>query len=366
MKKNQVDIIFNEDFRRRNKIIISITFIIAIFITSFSFLFVYFNKSKIQYVKYDESSNVDYQVYLKNNEFFDDSYLEKDNQYISSLINYIRAHFNYKLNLEQDNVEYKYFYHIEANIKVVSKDTNKNLYNYSDILISDKEYTSVNKQMEIKETVNIDYVKYNELIKKFVNVYNLDNANSYLTVSMYVKVLGSCEEFDGDTNNESVTSLVIPLTNNTVGIDITNNLVNNVDNVMMCGNPSIYNVLYIILFIFAFLLGIVLLVILFRYIEHTRSAKSIYERELKKILNNYRSYIQKVNSKFDLRGYQVLKIDTFTDMLEIRDTVNQPILMVENQEKNGVYFIIPTNSKLLYTYCIKVSDIKKRLEEKDN
>ena len=365
MKKNQVDIIFNEDSKRKQKIIICVLGIITVFVISFAFLFVYFNKNKVQYVKYDEASNVDYKVYLKNNDFFDDTYLEKNNQYISSLVDYIKVNFNYKLSLGQENVEYKYSYRIEANIKVTSRVTNKNLYNYTDILLNNKEFTNSDMETEINEWVNVDYNKYNELIKRFVSVYNLDNADSYLTISMYVKVLGSCEDFTEDTDNESVTSLVIPLTNNDIGIDITNNLINNVDNVMICGNPSIYNAIYLILFIFIFILGVVLLVILFKYIENTRSAKGIYDRELKKILNNYRSYIQKVNSKFDLRGYQVLKIDTFSDMLEIRDTVNQPILMVENQDKSGVYFIIPTNSKLLYTYCIKVSDIQKKMDNEN-
>ena len=52
-------------------------------------------------------------------------------------------------------------------------------------------------------------------------------------------------------------------------------------------------------------------------------------------------------------------------MLEIRDTINQPILMIENARKTGVYFIIPSENKILYTYGLKVVDIQKELEEKD-
>ena len=52
-------------------------------------------------------------------------------------------------------------------------------------------------------------------------------------------------------------------------------------------------------------------------------------------------------------------------MLEIRDTLQQPILMVENKKKDGVYFIIPSNTKILYTYGLKLSDIKKQMSEKE-
>lgn len=39
-------------------------------------------------------------------------------------------------------------------------------------------------------------------------------------------------------------------------------------------------------------------------------------------------------------------------MLEIRDTIKQPILMKENEDKTGAYFLIPSNTKILYVYRI--------------
>ena len=50
-------------------------------------------------------------------------------------------------------------------------------------------------------------------------------------------------------------------------------------------------------------------------------------------------------------------------MLEIRDTLQQPILMVENGRGNGVFFIIPSNTKILYVYGLKLSDIEKELSK---
>jgi hypothetical protein len=78
----------------------------------------------------------------------------------------------------------------------------------------------------------------------------------------------------------------------------------------------------------------IIIIILIRYIVKTRTAEDIYHKELKKILNNYHSYIQKINNQFNLSMYQKLKVDTFSDMLEIRDTLQQPIL----KTKNKLYF----------------------------
>ena len=132
---------------------------------------------------------------------------------------------------------------------------------------------------------------------------------------------------------------------------------------MACIEKSPFNFLFLVVAVVMFIIEIIVLVILVKYIIKTRTAESIYQRELQKILNNYKSYIQKINNSFDLSGYQVLQVDEFTDMLEIRDTLGQPILMTENKEKTGVYFIIPSNTKILYTYSLKVSKIKKQMRE---
>ena len=37
--------------------------------------------------------------------------------------------------------------------------------------------------------------------------------------------------------------------------------------------------------------------------------------------------------------------------------------MKENNDKTGAYFVIPSDSKILYVYRLKVSDIKKKIHE---
>lgn len=231
-------------------------------------------------------------------------------------------------------------------------------------MLETKEVITSNRDASINEQVKIDYNKYNDLIIDFINSYNLDDVISTLNVNLYVDVTGTCNNLDYSSNTEAITTLEIPLTHRTMAIDITDNLVNNEDNVMVCRNPLPINILYLIISLAAIVVDLVIVGYLIIYIRNTRSAKTIYEKELKKILSNYRSYIQKVNTKFNLSTYQVLKIDNFTDMLEIRDTTNQPILMVENGQKNSAYFIIPTSTKILYTYSIKVSDIEEEMQEK--
>ncbi|MBP5678419.1 MAG: hypothetical protein J6X28_01145 [Bacilli bacterium] len=365
MKKSEVEKMFAEDTKRKKSILTYLGMIILFVGFSCLFFYTYNALNQTKYVNYTENSDVDYKVYLKDNTFYENEFIEKDEQYISDLIDYITATFHYKLTLEKPATTYRYTYRVEANVVVKDKTTFKNLYNYDDVLITKVDKVTDETTTEITEQVNINYNKYNDLIKDFIRTYDIDNVTSTLTVNLYVDILNNCNDKSAATGNESVTSLVIPLTNKTMGMDITNSIIDNEGNSILCSEPSKANILFLLSSIVSLFIAGILVVRTVIFMETTKTAKSIYERELKKILGNYGAYIQRVNGTFDLSGYKSLRIDSFTDMLEIRDTINQPILMIENAKKTGVYFIIPSTNKILYTYGIKVVDIQRDLEKKE-
>ena len=60
-------------------------------------------------VSYKENGNIDYKVYLKQNDFYDNDYLDKDMVYVASLINNVDTTVNYKLDLDKEsNINYEY------------------------------------------------------------------------------------------------------------------------------------------------------------------------------------------------------------------------------------------------------------------
>ena len=363
MKKSNVDKILVEQAKRKKHIIEYACLVIFYAIIAFAFLFLHSYTNKDVYIKYNETSDIDYKVYLKDNEFFDEKYLGPNRSYIASLIDYVDTAFYYKISLQDENADFKYSYLIESEVNVKEKNGTTSLYNYKEVLLNEIVKYSENKSdAYINEKVRINYNKYNDLIKNFLNTYDLDNTTSTLTIRMYVNILGSCEDLD-NKNNESVMSIEIPLTTKTMNIEMSNDLIETEDNIMACSSSNFKTIVFLLLGILMSVLTVIIISLLIRYIVVTRTAEDIYQKELKKILNNYHSYIQKINNQFNLSMYQKLKVDTFTDMLEIRDTLQQPILMVENNNKDGVYFIIPSNTKILYTYCLKVSDIKNQMAE---
>lgn len=363
MKKNEINAILVTQAKRRNTVLALVCTIFIISFIALSFCLIYMSKNEKQYISYDETSKIDYKVYLNENEYFKNDYLEKDNRYIASLINYINANFNYKLSMDVDNIEYLYSYRIEADILVKEKENDNPLYKETKTLIEEQQKKSNLREINIEQKVDIDYNYYNNLIKKFITVYSLEDTVSTLTINMYISVLGSCEELEETKNEESVISLIIPLTTKTVGIDISNNLIDTQNNLMVCKKENSNSVMFLFISLVFGIFDLTLIIYTIRYEIKTRTAENIYEREMKKILNNYGSYIQTLNNDFDFTDYSLLKVNNFTDMLEIRDTIRQPILMKENTDKTGAYFIIPGNTKMLYIYRLKVSDIKKEIQK---
>ena len=336
--------------------IITVSLLIALF-----FLFIYISNNKGQYITYNENSNVDYKVYLKQNDFYKKEYLDKDKSYVASLINTISTNFKYNLSFSP-KTKYKYSYRIAIEIDVEDEKDNSSIYHVSEDLVTKTLSENVG-DLEINEDLSVNYSQYNNRISKFKDIYDLNNIVSKLNINLYVNIQ-DIENATKDLKERKVSSLTIPLTEKTVSVDIGDeSIVNNNKQIdLVRTTNSVWAISASILFFFV---SIIYTMFLIRYSRKTITAQMIYEKEIKSIMSNYDSYIQKINGSYDIGTSQVLKIETFNDMLEIRDTLRQPILMLENEQKNGTFFIIPATNSIIYTYALRVVDIKAKIDGKE-
>ena len=347
MKKQQSENL-KKDIKRNKTITKYLSLITIISTILISFITIYINNNKTEYIKYKEQGYVDYKVYLKKNNFFEEKYLKENNQYISTLIDKIHSNFTYNLTIEKENIINKYTYKIISNVKVTDKTTKKNLYDKTETLIPEKEIILKEKQINILEPITIDYNKYNELINNFINIYEVGNIESNLTVNMIINLIEPDEN-----KKESIITLKIPLTTNTTDIDTKNDLVDTKNNIIKHKKNSKYNLLLILISTTLLITDILLITKLILYIKKTRNEITNYKKEIKKILRNYKQYIQKINNTINYKKYEKINLSTFTDLLEIRDTVQSPILMLE--EKTHTKFIIPINN-ILYIYTVTIKE----------
>jgi len=312
------------------------------------------NFNKTYYVDYVEGGSIDYNVFLKENEFYDKAYLEKDQAYVASLIDHIIADFNYGIDMAAENVNYRYSYTVKSRLEIVDTTSEVAIFKPEQVLVekANKTHNSSSK-LAINEIIVLDYDEYNELAARFIETYSLTNTRSNIVVTLEVDVLSECDAMSGSGVQNYVSELRIPLTTKTVNIEMTSTVPNSGAKMLACSRGVAGEVFKTV----AIVLGVVdvLLILLFvAFIYLTRTEDITYTARVKKILSQYKSYIQKINNAFDRSGYQLIFVDTFDEMLEIRDTIQAPILMYENEDKTCAKFFIPTDSKLLYMYEIKI------------
>jgi len=345
-------------YRRKGVIIRYIIAIILALIAGIYLLVQTFKKPEITNIQFTESSNIDYKVYLKDNDFFKENYLGKDNEYIASLIDYIEADLNYQLKSQQKNESYKYSYRVEAEVNVKDGESDNPLYKEKEVLVKAKEYTAnTSNILALNEKVTIDYNKYNDLVKSFVDVFDLEDIIATLTINMYAEVLDVEGQVD---TGKPVMTLNIPLTTKTMAIDIESNEVNqNIVDVYKTVDNNQYIYIAIGLLAIAAILGIKL-----RYfIRDTESEIALYEMKLRKIMTSYSSYVQKISNEFKFGDRQILEVRLFEDLLQIRETINKPILMLEGEEAMDTYFFIASDDTT-YLYELKPGSYKRNKASK--
>ena len=342
--------------KRRKRIKIQIIVLIVVSLFSILSFAVYNNLSKTFYINYTENGEIDYKVYLKDNDFFEEDYLGKDQAYVASLIDNIEIDFDYEINMESENIDFEYSYYIDAKLEIIDKDSNEALFNPTYTIKEEQKFNqNSNEKLNINEKVIVNYDEYNNLANEFITAYNLVDTTSNLVVVTHINVISACKDFNAPAHNEYEVALVIPLTTRTINIEMTKSVPTSESKILACDigvDTNIFKGITIVSVTVDLILGLILLA----FIYLTKNDHIDYANKVKKLFKNYKSYIQKLNNHFPMDGYQVLQIDTFNELLEIRDTIQSPILMDENDDCTLTNFIIPSNTSLLYVHTVKIDN----------
>ena len=296
--------------------------------------------------------------------------------YVSSLIDKVNMKFSYKLFMEQAA---KYTYSYSADAFIVIKDSTTKKVIYTGKLSADapellpKETFTLEEpkqSLSISKSVSVDYTQYNERAKEILlalgqNSQELKGVTCTLEVAMSIDVKGSVESAEQDKQNTYKFSLEMPLNMEKVSFVKASSIPTGESKIIVTNEGTARTVFLVLAIVFLSLTALFALVFV-AFVFLTRNTDINYTIQVNRVVSNYKSYIQKIVNPFDRTGYQLLVLDEFTELLEIRDTIQSPILMSENEDKTCTTFMIPTNTKLLYIFEIKVADydeIYKKVEE---
>ena len=331
---------------------IAIALIAVIAIGSF---LIYNHMNRTYYISYAERGSVNYKVHYKENNFFEDEWIGPDQAYVVYLIDNIVSEFKDDLAVDADKVDFDYRYSIDAQIFVLDKISGDPLYSPKFELVPEKVATAHSNKLSIREKVEIDYVEYNKLTKTFIDVYGIVGPKCHLAVTLTVDVIGKCDEFEDNSNNSYFVSLNIPLNLETIDINSSSSISEDESKVLACSGAVNQNI-FLVLGIIAAVLDVILGAILLAFAYLTRNEDINYTIRVKKLLSAYRSFIQQIDGEFNTEGYQIIFIKSFVELLGIRDTIQSPVLMSENTDQTCTSFLIPTNTKLLYIFEVKVDN----------
>ena len=306
-------------------------------------------------ISYHENSKINYQVHLKENDFYDTPYLNKGMAYIASLIDKINIDFNYMFYSNKTN-SIDIYHKAVAKLVIASQNNDKVFYENEYELAGKEVENIVNKyEYDLNESVVIDYDYYNNLANEFKNKYAVAT-NSYLEVYLQVDEVRNNKSHS--LINESKTILTIPLSHREINIGLKESTVDTKNHVTSKAKLAIENEMFIYCDLVLLILLLILIIRLIKKVHLLIHNKSKYDLYVSKLLKSYDRIIVNVKTAPSLNNYNVIKVDSFQELIDVRDNIKEPIqYFIVTEHQKCEFFCINHND--LYIYIVKAVDIEK-------
>lgn len=315
--------------------------------------------TKKELYSYNYNSNLNYRVYLKQNDFFTSEYLGMNKQYIASLIDHIDIDTSYNLRSSKD-LDYTYSYDLVATAKgLYSESDSKTVEVWSKTyqILPSETKTGTGNDIKINKTVSLDYNKYNQIMTDFRNQFGL-SVDSRVDVAFKVTVNGGLKGKENTLQETNTMTLQIPLLTQTV--QIKPDYINNGNQVVYDQSSQNDNSINIPMLILGIALLLLSLVLLRRFgsklLKTTR--KSEYILQLNKILKEYGDIIAEAENMPRLEQYDVVNIKIFKDLVDIEEELHSPIICNEVREDMESWFMI-FHDKTAYKYVLRYEDFER-------
>ena len=312
-------------------------------------------------IGYNEVGNIDYKVFLKENNYYKEQYLGKDMQYVASIIKNIVPTFTYEMHSEEE-MEYTYNYKVSADLIISDpNDNNKVLYKRPSLLVKDTKEKVTGGSFRVDQDVSINYDEYNNYVNAFKKEYAL-SVNSKLVLTFNIDVVGKSPLLKEDFKKSSKLVIAIPMSEQTINIGIDTSDINNSGTLERNYMSQIKKPVALVLGVIVGLLSLALLYIVIYNFLTNRSKTDVYKATIKSILREYDRAIvsSKTADTIDESKYNVIEVPRIEELLDAHDSTGKPILYNEDTENDISTFII-VSDEILYKYRV----VRKELEEQE-
>lgn len=289
---------------------------------------------------YTESSAIDYQINLAENEYITNENLGSSNSYILKYTDNINFHLIYNY-LSSNNItttaNYEIYIIISGKYKS-STDNGEEIYTKK-IPLESGSINSISNAITINKEVQVDINNYNKILSDLQKDIKLPMTGD---LTLYLDV--NTEDEEGNEINSYRQTVVVSLLSEIYTVEAATN--EPITNSIYSDNLEI-NYFYLTGLGLAFLILTFVSLILIKEILEKKIPRGL--KEVKKYLKVYDDYIVNTKTKIDEEKYKVVNITEFKELLTLAINNNTSIMYYSFQNKSTFYIIIDDN---LYKYVI--------------
>lgn len=374
-KKQEIDKVFNTDDTTNNKRNIYVSYnlrlfcSIALFLVTLSLgillLLNSFHYDEAKDITYRENGKADYRIYLKDNTFFTQPYLSKSDIknnnnyiYVTSMIDRMEIDFDYEFSIDAD-ASIDFDYKILADLMVLDgKGEHTYLEKQYELLSTQEKFLTDDMILDINETIKLDYDYYNDIATNFRNQNGVETT-SYLKVYLLLNKHNNAEEDLFTINDSNEISVIIPLSEKSITIDISDVEISPTNQLIVANTWSLTQKSNLLLSILFTAIAIYFLIRIIRLLRMLFIRKNNYDKYIKKILTEYDRLIVETKTAMDFSNSTIIKIDKFEELLDVHDNLNVPIMYFEVTKHQKCYLYIKDNNNI-YLLQLKAVDLEKK------
>lgn len=312
-------------------------FLMVIFgVLGYLFLSSGFNtKTKIK-VNYEDSSDVIYKINYLDSEY--DSGIRND-RYVSNMVDSIDTSYNYS-NILSEYISGYYRYNVDLYLIAYEDDITNSLWERKYELVDDKtvvlDRNDINN-IKINDSFKIDFRKYRDEINNFIDEYDID-VNGYLYVRISILEFLNFDSLNNEYDDNKVISINIPLTDDTFRVNVNN--ISNRESYYEFSSRKTMNIVFLIIGAFCLSLSVTSLIMVIKQFGIIYKKQTEYNKELKKILFRYDDCIVKVKRFYVNRKYNMIYVDSFSELMDVYDKKNKMISFKEVKRGSEAIFVI--------------------------
>ena len=330
-----------------SRLIFNVILFLSLVVTSYIFI----NKSIViqeaKNVSYEEHGNADYKVFLKDNIYYEDKYLDKNMSYIANLIDYISVDYNY--NFKADTLfDGEYSYKIRADLEILNAENKTLFFTKKYDLIKEKTFTIENQnEYNIVENIKIDYDHYNSLANGFKSSYGVDTESNLIVYLDIYRNIDQNSINNPNINGNGTIKLTIPLSEKAINIKMDSMEINNKNVITSLDDYYLEDIKYLIIGIISLIVSLYLFIKIVKRLSRLSISPTDYDKTLKKILNQYDRLIVTTSSMPNLEKNNIIKLKEFVELLDAKDNLHKPIFFIEVTPHQKAYFFIQDDDKII-------------------